>query len=277
VRPNGAVGTNNDEDGFISPLMEHNPLARLNMVNAARHVAAAGGTAAQRQQWDALWAEEIASQGPLVGPEMQVDSAQPSSGYFKFNLNHLLGFNLLRTTTGAERDLIAGGFAVMDKTTGDDVNAHFEAMTYAMTGEPARRDAAVEHLEQWLDYRAWISSGSAVHNSARCGSGLDCVPVDRSELLVDAAPGGAVGWYPETAPFTDPSRLRAASPLPVAQRPPTDFLWQAPPTALDGQQDPRHREPGIDFLTPYWMVRYFTEVAPPASRPLPSWAGPASR
>jgi hypothetical protein len=277
VRPNGAVGTNNDEDGFISPLMEHVPLARLNIVNAARHVADAAGSAAQRQQWDAIWAEELASQGPLVGPEMQVDSAQPNSGYFKFNLNHLLGFNLLRTTTGAERALIARGFAVMDKTTGDDVNAHFEAITYAMTGEPSRRDAAIRHLGQWVDYRRAVAGGVPVHNSSRCQTDLECVPVDRSELVIDGAPGGAVAWYPEAEPFTDPSRLRAANPLPVAQRPPTDFLWQAPPTALDGQQDPSHREPGIDFLTPYWMLRYFTEVAPPALAPLPAWAGPASR
>ncbi|MDX6226607.1 MAG: hypothetical protein QOE64_2983, partial [Frankiales bacterium] len=38
-----------------------------------------------------------------------------------------------------------------------------------------------------------------------------------------------------------------------------------------------HREPGIDFLTPYWTVRYFTEVAAPALSPFPDWAGPASR
>ncbi|MDX6225740.1 MAG: hypothetical protein QOJ92_688 [Frankiales bacterium] len=277
VRPNGAVGTNNDEDGFVSPLMEHVPLARLNIVNAARHVADTAGTAADKQTWDAIWAEELASQGPLVAANMQVDAAQPSSSYFKFNLNHLLGFNLLRTTVGSERDLFARGFAVMDKTTRDDVNAHFEALTFGLTGEPSRRDAAVTHLEQWLDYRAAVTGGGPVHNSARCGADLECVPVDRSELLIDQAPSGSVAWYPETAPFSDPSHLRAAAPLPVVQRPPADFLWQAPPTALDGQQDASHREPGIDFLTPYWTVRYFTEVAAPALSPFPDWAGPASR
>ncbi len=61
----------------------------------------------------------------------------------------------------------------------------------------------------------------------------------------------------------------------MVQRPPTDFLWQRPPTNLDGYDGPTARQPGIDFLTPYWMIRYFTEVAPAANRPIPVWAGPA--
>ncbi|HUR15370.1 MAG TPA: hypothetical protein VM097_12885, partial [Mycobacteriales bacterium] len=266
VRPNGAVGTNNDEDGFVSPLMEHVPLARLNVVNAARHVAAVAGSPQQVAEWDALWAEELATQGPLVAANMEVDSAQPSSSYFKFNLNHLLGFNLLRTTSGAERDLLARGFAVMDKTTADDQNAHFEALTYGLTGDAWRRDAAVTHLEQWLDYRAAVAGGVEIRNSTRCGVDVSCVPEDKTELLVEQAPGGAVEWWPSTS-----GSLRADAPLPVAQRPPADFLWQALPGRLDGQQDVRWREPGIDYLTPYWVIRYFTEVAPPAASPFPAW------
>jgi hypothetical protein len=272
VRPNGAVGTNNDEDGFASPLMEHVPLARLNVVNAARHVADVAGSTEQAAEWDAVWAEELASQGPLVAANMQVDAAQPSSSYFKFNLNHLLGFNLLRTTSGPERDLIARGFAVMDKTTGDDDNAHFEALTFGETGDVTRRDAAVTHLEQWLQYRAAVAGGADVRNSTRCGHGLTCVNEDKTELLVEQAPGGSLEWWPSQT-----STQRAAAPLPVAQRPPADFLWQEPPGKLDGRHPAEHREPGIDFLTPYWTVRYFTEVAPPASSPFPDWAGPASR
>ena len=61
----------------------------------------------------------------------------------------------------------------------------------------------------------------------------------------------------------------------MPQRPPTDFLWQRPPTSLDGHDGPNAREPGIDFLTPYWMLRYYTEVGYPAYRPFPAWAGPA--
>ena len=277
-RPNGYVGTHSDEDGFLSPLMPHVPMARLNIANAARHVADLAGSAAEQQKWDAVWSEELATQGPILGTSMEVDSTQPNEGYFKFNLNHLTGFNLMRTLTGTERDVVARGFAVMDKTTRDDVNAHFEAITYALTGDRARRDAAVSHLLQWLTYRANTAQGQHVRNSARCGGAITCVPQDQDAITVDQVPGGPVTWYPgapEAPPLSHASGLRADRPLPVALRPPTDFLWQAPSNALDGQQSPSSREPGIDFLTPYWMLRYFTEVEVPTVAPFPEWAGPA--
>ena len=271
-RPHGYVSAKHDFDGFISPLMVYVPMARLNMTNAARHVADAAGSADDKLKWDAAWAEEFATEGSQLGASMAVDSAQPNDGYYKFNLHHLAGFNLLRTNSGTERREIARGFAVMDSTTRDHLNAHFEAITYSATGETPRLEAAVTHLRQWLDYRANLQTGAAVKNSARCSTNLACVPVDQYEVAVPGAPGGSVTWHPgapAAPPVSSSAGTRAARPLPVALRPPTDFLWQRAPTALDGQEPATHREPGIDFLTPYWMIRYFTEVAPPASSPFP--------
>ena len=37
-----------------------------------------------------------------------------------------------------------------------------------------------------------------------------------------------------------------------------------------------YREPGIDYLTPYWMLRYYTEVEHPEQGSLPTWVGPPS-
>lgn len=275
-RPTGYVSAKHDFDGFLSPLFVYVPMARLNLTNAVRHVLDDGGDPTLRQKWDAVWAEELATEGPQLAASMEIDSAQPNDGYYKFNLHHLTSFNLLRTTTGPERDLIAQAVSVMDKTTGDDVNAHFEAITYSATGEASRRDAAVTHLREWLDYRRNTSGGATTHNSSRCVSDtnpdgdLTCVPEDQYELRVDEAPGGAVTWFPGTS-----SNLRAARPLPVAQRPTTDFLWQRPPTALDGGAPATWREAGVDFLTPYWMLRYFTEVKVPALQPFPAWPAPA--
>jgi hypothetical protein len=277
-RPHGYVSAQHDFDGFLSPLFVYTPMARLNMTNAVRHVVDQGGATTDQQKWDAVWTEEFANEGPQLAPSLEIDSLQPNESYYKFNLHHLTGFNLLRTTTGAERDLFARAFAVMDKTTGDDINAHFEAITYALTGDQWRLDAAVTHLRQWLDYRAAIATGTAVRNSSRCGIDLACVRYDQYEIGVDQAPGGSVTWYPgapDAPPVSKAAGLRAARPLPVALRPPTDFLWQRPSTELDGQRAATNREPGIDFLTPYWMLRYFTEVAPPAANPFPAWAGPA--
>jgi hypothetical protein len=277
-RPTGYVSAKHDFDGFVSPLFVYVPMARLNLTNAVRHVLDDGGDPTLRQKWDAVWAEELATEGPQLAGSLEIDSAQPNDGYYKFNLHHLTSFNLLRTTTGPERDLIAQAVSVMDKTTGDDVNAHFEAITYSATGEPSRRDAAVEHLRQWLDYRRNTSGGAQVRNSTRCGKDLACVPEDQYELRVDQAPGGAVTWFPgqpDLPPVSQKAGDRAARPLPVAQRPPTDFLWQRPPTALDGNESANWREAGVDFLTPYWMLRYFTEVKVPALQPFPDWPAPA--
>lgn len=277
-RPHGYVSADHDFDGFVSPLFVYTPLARLNVANTVRHVAALAGTAADKQKWDAVWAEELASQGPLVEEGNTVGLQQPNEGYYGMNLNHLVTFNIARTTTGVERDLVMRGFSPVYKTTRDDINAHFEAIVYAISGDTGRRDLALEHLDQWLDYRRDAWGGAFVDNEKRCGTEITCVPNDQYEIAVDQAPGGSVTWFPgqpDLPPVSGKQGLRAARPLPVGVRPPTDFLWQRSPTNLNGHEDAEVREPGIDYLTPYWMLRYFTEVVTPASTPVPDYLGPA--
>lgn len=279
-RPHGYVSTQHDFDGFFSPLFVYTPLARLSVANAVRHVADLAGSDADRQKWDAIWAEELATQGSVLPVSNPVGLQQPNDGYYGLNLNHLNTFDLLRTTDGPARDLVMRGFAPIDHTTRDDVNAHFEAITYAVSGDKARLGLAVQHLLQWLDYRAAVSGGTPVDNEARCAprGDLECVPQDQYELQVDQLGTGPVTWFPgqpDLPPLSEKQGLRSRRPLPVAQRPPTDFLWQRSPCDLNGWQPATWREPGIDFLTPYWMIRYFTEVAPPAVTPIPTDLGPA--
>lgn len=263
-RPHGyvsipEVNDGHDFDNFISPLFTYVPLARLNMAQAARHVAA--GTDAQAQ-WDAVYAEELATQLPALAASMEFDAADPHEGYYKFNLHHLTGFNLVRHEQDPVlQDAFMQALGVMDRTTGDDVNAHFATITYALTGESSRRDAALQHLREWQDYRTRIDLGGATTNSARCGTEIDCVARDQREIDGVVIPGT--------------SGNRAARPLPVADRPPTDFLWQRTPTQLDGSTSATHQAPGVDYLLPYWMLRYFTEVEVPTLSPFPTWPGPA--
>jgi uncharacterized protein (TIGR03437 family) len=40
-------------------------------------------------------------------------------------------------------------------------------------------------------------------------------------------------------------------------RPPTDFLWQRNPFQLAGGGNGFIEEPGIDYILPYWMARYY--------------------
>ena len=265
-RPHGYVSVEHDFNGFFSPLFIYTPEARLNMTNAVHHVVEHGGSQFDKAKWTAIWAEELATQGPAVGGSFQFDALQPHDSYYKWNLSHLNAFNLMRTNKGAVRSLFAQGIAAMDKTTRDDINAHFEAIMFSITGEQKRLDDSVTHLRQWLDYRANVEAGP-VKNSPRCGHDITCVPDDQYTFIT---PLGPIAWFPGTA------GSRASQPLPVAQRTPTDFLWQRSPDQLDGVQPATHRTPGIDFITPYWMIRYFTEVARPPLSHLPEWPAPAS-
>ncbi|MBK5307039.1 MAG: hypothetical protein JJD92_10160 [Frankiaceae bacterium] len=264
-----------DFDNFISPaFMQQVPSARLNVTQSARHVAQ-DGSAEEKQYWDAVWADELATQLPDLALSMEVDSFQPNEGYYKYNLNHLTVGNTIRLETDPiVREEFKRALGVMDVTTGDDGNAHFESLVYGVTGEQSRIDAAVLHLGQWLDYRRNIEAGP-VTNSQRCGQDLECVPQGELEYVQ----GGTVVTVPDPAslqPGAKP-KMRARYPLPVALRAPTDFQWQRPPTQLNGSDAPTHQAPGIDYLTPYWTIRYLTEVAKPDLAPLPAWVGPSHR
>jgi hypothetical protein len=273
-RPHGYVavpGLVHDFDGFISPLFVYVPAARLNMALAARHVAA-GGTVVERAQWEAVWAEELASQGPILGASMEVDALQPNDGYYKYNLHHLTAATMWRLSAGdpAFRLLLQQALGVMDHTTGDDLNAHFEAITYGITGEDRRLADSVQHLREWRDYRARTDAGIPATNSSKCGVSIECVPEDQLDVMVDVPAGDAVDV---TVPGME-TKLRARRPLPVADRPQTDFLWQRSPTQLDGGDGAAHEAPGVDYLLPYWMLRFLTEVDAPALAPFLPWPGP---
>src|SRR5262249_39359319 len=50
---------------------------------------------------------------------------------------------------------------------------------------------------------------------------------------------------------------RACAPIPVAMRPPTDFLWQRDPFQLAGGGAGTIETAGIDYILPYWIARYY--------------------
>ena len=279
-RPHGEVVIpevfgGNDLDNFFSPLFLYVPMARLNMLQVARRGASVAGTPEQQARYEALWIEELLASGPGLALSMEIDAAEPHAGYYKYHLHHLTGFNLIRLESDpALRELFAQAFGVMDATTGDDVNALFEAMTYALTGEASRRDDAVVHHRQWLDYRANNdASGNNVQNSVDCGTVFACAPEDQVDQ-VQPLPDGSeiVVTRPGTA-----TRQRSVAPLPVARRRPADFMWQKDPTLLDENRGPTWESPAADFLLPYWMLRYYTEASPPPFAPFPAWPGPVFR
>jgi hypothetical protein len=57
------------------------------------------------------------------------------------------------------------------------------------------------------------------------------------------------GIYPACGPN------RACNPVPVDQRPNTDFLWQRTPFQLYGGAIGTIETAAIDYILPYWMAR----------------------
>jgi hypothetical protein len=257
-------------DNALTPIMVISPSYRLLLSLAAKHVAEVAGPADEALKWTAVWTEELATQTPSDAVAELVNDPTPQGGYFSWNLAHLVFSPLLRLTTPAERAGLRQTFSMVDRQTSDDVNAFFETVTYGMGGEPARLAAAVQHLRQWRDYRARMDAGGTIDNTPRCATAGACVAADEWDVIVDTPAGEQRTTIPGSS-----SRQRSVEPLPVADRVPADFLWQRSPfTDLVGTIAPTHEDPGIDYLLPYWMLRYLTEVAPPALDPLPVWPGP---
>jgi hypothetical protein len=262
-------------------------MARLNMAQIARHVAEVAGDPADIAKWEAVWSEELATQGPAVGFSEEVNAAEPNNGYYKFNLEYLTGFDVTRLeSNAASRAVFKQALSVMDHTVGDDINAHFETLSFALTGESSRLKDAVAHLRDWRDWRAKRDLGLGAHNSDRCATDLECVSKNQIEVIgpvgdpiVSTDPLSPDDPTKPPIDCTDPAvardECRARRSVPVTDRPATDFLWQRPPTQLDGGESAYHQEPGIDYLLPYWMLRYYTEVNQPSLDPYPPYPGPA--
>ena len=263
-----------DFENFISPLFVITPWARMEMTQAAHHVTAKHAGHDDAAKWQAIFVAELAEMTPFLAFSHMFDTAAPYDSYYKWNLEHLIAFNLVRQAPNeAARAVYKQGISVMDATTHDDINAHFEAITYGLTGEQSRLDESLDYLREWQKYRERIETGVPTNNLARCAPNgdLDCVPEDQRDL--EATPGAPrVPIFPGT-PGAD---LRAHEPLPVEARPPTDFLWQRPPNQLNGSASAQHQAPGIDYLLPYWMLRFLTEGAgEPVAGSFPVWPGPS--
>jgi hypothetical protein len=277
VRPHTRISTGGSEN-FIFPLFVINPDSRLNMAQSARRAAQVVGTPVQKAFFEAAWTEELATQGPLLLGDSLL-GAENLASYYPQNLAHLTGFNTIREEKNpVVSALLRQSFSIIDATTNDDLNAHFEAITYALTGDTWRRDNAVRHLFDWMAYRD--KPEQTVTNSTRCGHDLTCIPDDTVIMRPTKLSAFTIelpGILGDPLSVTDPpsTTLRSTTPLPIAQRVPhEDFLWQRSPWKLDGGGSPYEREPGVDFLTPYWMLRYYSEVAPPPHKPFPAWPGP---
>jgi len=160
-----------------------------------------------------------------VGTGVLFDLLDDHTSYFKFNLDTINLFNLIRLEGSSfYRNRYMNVYNVLRRTTDDHGNAHFNMIDRALKGADARRDAETRDLlQQWLQR-------------------------SRRDLWFDWRGDGR---YPACGDD------KACAPIPILDRINTDFLWQRSPFLLFGGGAGRIETAGIDYILPYWMARYY--------------------
>lgn len=145
-----------------------------------------------------------------------------NSSYFKFNLDFLALYNLVRLDSDPS---YLRTYLIVRNHTASHQNALFDMIDRALQGPNSSRDAEARALlDQWLARPARDAFVSLANSVPVCGS-------------------------------------EACSPVAVALRPPTDFLWQRDPFQLSGGGSGTIESPGVDYILPYWMGRYYGVIS----------------
>ncbi len=162
---------------------------------------------------------------PLVIAPISIEVLDNNS-YFKFNLDSINLFNLIRLESSSFKGIYRQAYDILRRHTDDHKNAFFNMIDRALNGPNDARDADTrEMLEEWLLR-------------------------PRRDLPIDLR-----GVYPACG-----SPDIACVPVPIVDRPRTDFLWQRNPFLLVGQGAGTIETAGIDYILPYWMGRYYGTV-----------------
>ena len=151
-----------------------------------------------------------------IGLEVTSDDS-----YFKFNLDYINLFNLIRLETGSVRSTYEKAYDILRNHTASHQNAFFDTVDLGLKGPNSARDAeTLALLDEWLQ-RPRRDMFVDLHGTVQvCGS-------------------------------------QACQPVRVPLRPPTDFLWQRSPFQLSGGGAGTVETAAIDYILPYWMGRFY--------------------
>jgi hypothetical protein len=151
------------------------------------------------------------------------DNIDDHNHYFKFNLNYINLYSLVRLEEQSSpyRQTYLNAYDALRRRTQSHVNAHFNLIDRALKGpQPARDAETVAALQSWLQR-------------------------PRRDYWVDLR-----GKYPGCEQAN-----RACDPIPIVERVNTDFLWQRSPFLLFGGGLGTIETAGIDYILSYWMGR----------------------
>ena len=166
--------------------------------------------------------------GPFIVPPVDVGvlvDVQSNDSYFKFNLDYMSLYNLIRYQDNSDN---RGAYQTLRNYTAPQQNAFFDLIDRALNGPNAARDAeTVTLLNQWLQRPSRDNPVKLESVVGVCGS-------------------------------------EACQPIPVALRPPDEFLWEESPFQLDGGGMGVIETGGVDYILAYWMARYYGVVQPMA-------------
>ncbi len=212
-------------DGSVSTSFAIRPDQQLALLQIGRHV--------NLERYSADYAR-LSNAASLVTIPLGIDAADDHSSYFKFNLDFLTLFNLIRLESDSDtKAWYERGFSEVRGATNNHLNPHFNMIDRALHGADAARDAETRD-----DLEAWLKRS-------------------RFDVFVD--------WRGKIPSCGDPNE--ACHPIPIEDRPPSDFLWQLDPFQLSGGGSGVIETAGIDYTLPYWMARYYGVIADPLTIP----------
>ncbi len=207
VMPNGSVSTT-----FLI-----RPDEMLTLLQVGRHV----NSSAFSTDYDL---DRVLLAAGVLAP-IAVDVSSDSS-YFKFNLDYISFYNLIRLESSSAKSIYQAAYEVLRNATASQQNAMFDLVDRGLNGPNVSRDAETAALiNEWLQRPTRDDTVNLTNVVPVCGG-------------------------------------QACQPIPVALRPPDEYLWEESPFQLSGGGSGIIETAGVDYILPYWMARYYGVIAP---------------
>ncbi|HZI42005.1 MAG TPA: hypothetical protein VFD67_09890 [Gemmatimonadaceae bacterium] len=207
-------------DGSFSTMFMGRPDQQLALLQIGRHM---------NPKYEPIYTAFAAANAAAVSAPVRAECQDTYGSYFKFNLDYITLFDLVRLEPAGSpfAPFYTNAYNVLRNCTAKHQNAHFNMIDRALRTANGNRDSDTRNfLGLWLlrsrrDYFTDVSNKYAV-----CGTNQAC------DIVA------------------------------VNDRPNTDFLWQRSPQLLYGGDQGLVETAGIDYLLPYWMGRKYGVISP---------------